>query len=168
MKAAIALILIATLVAAAPSPPEIIVNNRTMECSPYNAGDECTRCAVPDGWAGLGYGTVECPQGYAETRAPIVCTPAANERCCSEGHSGAPGECGRMIVNRLAGQCRFLPENESIRPGWEGKADGSEEWECPEGFAWVENAGPCQFPTAIIGALAAFTFISFRKNGKTG
>jgi len=168
MKAAMALILIAALAAAAPSPPEIIVNNRTMECSPYNAGDECTRCAIPDGWTSLGYGTVECPQGYAETRAPIVCTPAANERCCSEGHSGSMGACGRMIVNRLGMQCRFLSENESTPPGWEGRPGGSEAWECPEGYAWVGNAGACPFPAALIGALAVVTFISLRKNGKTG
>jgi hypothetical protein len=168
MKAAAALILFIALAAAAPAPPEIIINNLTMECSHYNAGDECTHCAVPEGWASLGYGTVECPKGYAEADAHVVCTPAANARCCSEGHSGAMGGCGRMIVNRLGRQCRFLTENEGIPPGWEGVDNGTEPWQCPEGFVWVENAGACPLPAAFIGALAVFSFIHCRKSGKAG
>ncbi len=161
MKAVLALILIAALAAAAPSPPEVIVNNRTMECSPYNAGDECTRCAIPDGWTSLGYGTVECPQGYAETRAPIVCTPAVNERCCSEGHSGANGDCGKMIINRRTKQCVFA--NGTAPSGWEGEANGTESWQCPEGYTWAENTGPC--PVPFIVASGALVILLVRSTG---
>jgi hypothetical protein len=168
MKEFAGLLIMIALVAAAPAPPEIIINNMTMECSEYNAGDECTSCAIPDGWTSLGRNTAECPDGYAEADANVVCTPAINPRCCSEGHSGAMGGCDRMVVNRLGRQCRFLSENEGIPPGWEGMADGTVAWECPEGFVWIENAGPCPFPAALIGALAVFAFIPGRKSGKAG
>jgi len=139
MKTGLIVLFFAASCLAAPAPPEIIVNNATMECSAFNAGDECTRCEIPEGWTSLGYGTVACPEGYSEISAARNCTPGRNERCCSEGHSGSLGECDGMAVNHNAKQCMF--GNGTAPTGWETKPDGTDarDWQCPEGYGWAEG-----------------------------
>jgi len=137
----LAAILLCHAASAAPAPPEIIVNNATMQCSDFMAGDECVNCEIPQGWTSLGYGVYECPPGYAETTADIICTPGRNEFCCSEGHSGADGNCTDMVVNDLTGQCAFVENAPSAQqcvlpPEWQKKPAGSR-WLCPSGYSWT-------------------------------
>lgn len=140
---------------AAPAAPEIIVNNQTMECSDYNAGDECTSCEIPAGWASLGLDVQECPEEYSKVAADRNCTPARNERCCSEGHSGSPGDCDGMAVNHLLKQCMFA--DGAAPAGWETKPDGTDarDWQCPEGYGWREEGaqggGPCAAGLILCG-----------------
>lgn len=154
MRTTLALLLVAALSFAAPAPPQMIVNSKTMECSAFFAGDECTRCAVPEGWTSLGVGTTECPEGYAETTVEAECTPSESQMCCSAGHSGAMGECGRMMINREKRQCMFT--NKTAQAGWEtqGGGSGGSSWECPEGYAWTDE----QVPSETVCAAAALLF----------
>jgi len=128
---------------AAPAAPEVIVNNATMECSHFMAGDECMDCEIPPGWVSLGYNTWECPADYREVTANVTCSRFKIDRCCTEGHSGAPGECEGMIINELTRQCRFLNENEAVPAGWRGKppATPNNAWTCPEGYTWSGENG---------------------------
>jgi|GEM_PF-4441561 len=126
---------------AAPAPPEIIVNNATMQCSHFMAGDECTMCEIPQGWTSLGYGVTQCPPGYAETTASVICTPGRNEFCCSQGHSGADGNCTDMVENSLMGQCAFVENAPGAQacilpPDWQKKPAGGQ-WLCPTGYSWT-------------------------------
>jgi hypothetical protein len=167
MKIALIFLFLAASCLAAPAPPEIIVNNATMECSMFNAGDECTRCEIPEGWVSLGFGTGQCPEGYAEVTAARNCTPGKNARCCSEGHSGAMGDCGEMAINRQTKQCMFT--NATVPAGWEGKTDGEDgPWQCPEGYAWVENAGTCPVASIMAPGLLAVTFVISRRRPRQG
>jgi hypothetical protein len=164
MKSALIILVLAASCLAAPAPPEIIVNNATMECSMFNAGDECTRCEIPDGWVSLGRGTVSCPEGYADISAARNCTPGRNARCCSEGHSGAMGDCGTVIVNDNAKACAFSDDyacQNGIASGWKNASSGS--GQCPSGYGWetgpCENQGGCAAPAAMLMALIALTFV---------
>ena len=143
---------------AAPAPYEAIVDNATMECSDFNRGDECYRCEIPEGWSSLGYGS-SCPEGYTQVSAPGECTPSKNSRCCSQGHSGAMGDCGGMIVNYLTEECRFLQQGEGIPQGWEGMPSGGGSWQCPSGYKWpAEEGGAGICPIAVsLGAVMIFT-----------
>ncbi|MDD5172343.1 MAG: hypothetical protein PHF60_04895 [Candidatus ainarchaeum sp.] len=154
MRLAIFVLFVCAAVWAAPAPPEIIVNNQTMECSQFNAGDECMNCEIPEGWTSLGYNTRECPTGYTEVNAPRNCSGFKIGRCCSVGHSGALGECDDMIVNHLTMQCMFN-EGGTVPPGWEGKPEGTDawDWQCPEGYGWPEEGlpgGPCPCTAAFL------------------
>ena len=126
---------------AAPAPPEIIVNNATMQCSHFMAGDECTSCGIPQGWTSLGYGVTQCPPGYARVAANVTCGGFMVERCCSEGHSGADGNCSDMVVNDLTRQCAFVENAPSAQqcvlpPEWQKKPAGGQ-WLCPAGYSWT-------------------------------
>lgn len=131
------LLLSIAISAAAPAPPQIIINNATKQCSDFNGGDECTRCEPPEGWTVLAYGITACPGGYEKTSADITCRPLRAEFCCSEGHSGGPGNCSSMVVDdRLKlcafddGACPYVPDT------WK-RGDAL----CPAGYQWVEE--PC-------------------------
>lgn len=161
MKMSYLLFLLCAVVWAAPAPREIIVNDQTMECSQFFAGDECMDCEIPDGWRSLGYDTWECPEGYTETDAQVECTPFKIGRCCSTGHSGALGECDDMVVNYLLKQCMFA--DGTAPPGWEGKPEGTEDsdWQCPEGYGWPEEGIPgsaCCTGAFLLGGLVFLVF----------
>jgi len=159
-----AVLFFASLVFAAPAPPEMIVNNATMECTQFNGGDECVACEIPEGWTSLGYGTMECPAGYTEVSIERNCTPFRVGRCCSMGHSGGLGDCEDMVVDHALKQCMFV--DGPVPPGWEGKPEGNEDWDwqCPEGYGWPEEGIPpsacCTAVFILAGlvmALPAFT-----------
>jgi len=162
MKAIAVLLIIAAIACAVPAPPEIIINNATKECSGFSRGDECASCAIPQGWTSLAYGTTECPAGYKEIDAQRNCIPAKNSRCCSAGHSGAPGDCDPMIIDHLAKTCRFLDEDEDVPSGWEAKTAGEGAWQCPADYKWIEDEQEsgriCTGGTAL-SILAAFGFV---------
>ncbi len=158
--AVMAALVFTPLAFAAPAPPEVIVNNQTMECSQFNAGDECVNCEIPEGWTSLGYNTRECPAGYTEVDAQRNCSGFRNSRCCSMGHSGALGECAGMAINNLTRQCMFV--NGTAPPGWEMKPEGTDasEWQCPEGYAWPGEGLPgCPCATAFL--LCGLAFLIF-------
>jgi len=152
------IILLAGAAFAAPAPLQMIVNNETRECAYFSAGDECVSCDIPDNWASLGT-DAPCPEGYAEASPVKECRRARIERCCSEGHSGAPGDCAQVEINRLLAQCRF-GNGSPPAPGWEGKPEAMEDsgWACPEGYRWEGGvAQPCFIGALILAALAVIS-----------
>jgi hypothetical protein len=161
MRLALFVLFVCAAVWAAPAPPEMIVNNQTMECSYFNAGDECVNCEIPEGWTSLGYGTTECPAGYTEAIVEKTCTPFKVGRCCSMGHSGALGECDDMVVNYLTRQCMFA--NGTVPLGWEGKPEGTDawEWQCPEGYGWPAEGLPGGCPCTAAFLLCGLVFFVF-------
>lgn len=130
------LLLSIAISAAAPAPPQLIINNATKQCSDFTAGDECTRCEAPEGWTVLAYGIASCPKGYEEIRADIACRPLRAEFCCSEGHSGAPGNCSSMVVDDATKRCAFDDGKCYVPDMWK-----RENAFCPAGYEWTEN--PC-------------------------
>lgn len=149
-----ALLFLASLASAVPAPPEFIVNDQTMECAQFNAGDECLSCEVPEGWESLGYGAAECPPGYTEVSPERNCTPFRVARCCSVGHSGGLGDCEDMVVNHALKQCMFV--DGPVASGWESKPEGMDawEWQCPEDYTWSEEGGLRTCPCVAVFLLA--------------
>jgi hypothetical protein len=141
--------------AVAPMPPMVAVNHATKQCAEFFAGDECMDCSPPEGWEILGTeGESECPSGYALTEVPSVCTAFKVEFCCTAGHSGAPGDCQDVVINRAAGQCAFVEDIDRcprLPAGWENFGR-----ECPPEYAeWVEAVvclGELEEPPTPIGA----------------
>ncbi len=89
-------------------PPRIAVNHETKECAEYNCGDECSDCILPEGWVTLGYAyQVSCPADYSVVEIDAVWKPLTNEFCCTPGHSGMPGDCEDVVINKSAKQCAF-------------------------------------------------------------
>jgi hypothetical protein len=129
---------------AAPAPEKLVVNHETKECATIFGGDECMDCLPPDGWEVLGWSyDVECPEGYAFTEVEEICTPYKNEFCCTEGHSGAHGDCEDMVINRIACKCAFVEDiNACNLPlGWQDKPEKKPNygWACPGSFDWTEE-----------------------------
>jgi hypothetical protein len=131
---------------AAPLPPIRVVDHQTQECSeiPFG-GDECMDCFPQEGWEVLGVAyDVPCPAGYAVVESvDYDCQPFKNQFCCSEGHSGVPGDCQDLVVNGRAKQCAFvddiadceLPRRWSKRPDTVDLRD----WVCPANYEWLET-----------------------------
>lgn len=136
---ALALILMAGLSAAAPLPTQLIVNHDLLQCSRFLPGDECMDCTPSQGWTALPEGS-SCPEGYTSVDVRGNCTAFQAGHCCTEGHSGASGDCRNMVVNDMTGQCSFAegPEN-ALPAGWERMpANASpQQWLCPAGYAWT-------------------------------
>lgn len=157
MRAGPIFLIFAAACLAVPAPMETIINNQTMECSDFSRGDECVSCEIPAGWASLGYDVNECPGGYAEVSAQGNCTRFRISRCCSEGHSGAAGDCDDVIVNKAAKQCAFRNESACATPAGWVDAEGEFGF-CPADYEWKEDACGQAPGTCVIGALiAAFT-----------
>ncbi len=147
----------------APAPPQVIVNDATKECSDYFAGDECMNCEIPSGWRSLGYMNITCPAGYKNTDLNFTCTGFKNEMCCSQGHSGAMGDCEDMLVNDMLRKCTFVDDPINCTPayGWKEKKKivPPSDWVCPSGYTWnetrdcpSESPGFCT-PIFVLGAL---------------
>jgi hypothetical protein len=131
---------------AAPLPPSRVANHQTRECGEMFAGDECMDCFPPEGWEVLGNAyEVTCPAGYTEIddEIPYRCEPFKVQFCCSEGHSGAPGDCADLVVNNREKECAFVNEIETctLPRHWETRPDDVElrSWECPASYEWVEE-----------------------------
>jgi hypothetical protein len=108
---------------AAPAPPELMINRESRQCAEYWAGDECLSCSAPAGWEILGrLPEAECPDGYTEVEIDRTCSAHKVEFCCTEGHSGAPGDCEDVVINRAKEQCAFVEdigECPALPGGWE-------------------------------------------------
>jgi hypothetical protein len=133
------------LLFAAPVPPELVVNHETKECAEFFGGDECTYCYPPEGWESLGESyEVECPAGYTLIDdLDVECRASKGEFCCSEGHSGAPGDCEDMVLHKRRKQCAFVDDiHTAVLPkGWEAKPESMspDRWSCPTEYEWVED-----------------------------
>jgi hypothetical protein len=134
---------------AEPLPPNLVVNHDAGQCAEVFAGDECMDCFPPEGWEVVGYALEhECPAGYAFVEdLETTCRGFKSEFCCSEGHSGAHGECEDLVINHRADECAFVDEIEgcALPGGWEQRPGDlpPHEWHCPTGYNWVESPG-CQ------------------------
>jgi hypothetical protein len=141
-------------VLAAPLPPEIIINNSSKECAMFIAGDECMDCAPPLGWQSLGYTSdSSCPANYTMVSARGICKGFEVLHCCTEGHSGASGECRNMVRNNFAKECAFVKDasNCTLPVGWLKMPENisSVEWLCPNSYNWTSIN--CTAPGIITG-----------------
>jgi hypothetical protein len=122
---------------AAPVPPELVVNHETQQCAEFWGGDECLSCSLPAGWEVLGgLGEAECPEGYATVEIRSTCTAAKTPFCCTEGHSGASGDCEDVVIDRAADRCAFVEDiNEcpSLPGSWEKHGT-----DCPY-YEWADD-----------------------------
>jgi len=125
---------------AAPAPPQLVVNHESKQCAEFVAGDECVSCSPPAGWEVLGnQWETECPAGYTQVEIVPVCTPHKVTFCCTEGHSGAPGDCEDVVINESAEQCAFVEDIDAcpaLPGGWEKHGA-----DCPY-YDWAEDI-PC-------------------------
>jgi hypothetical protein len=122
---------------AAPVPPELIVNHETKQCAEFWGGDECLVCSPPAGWEVLGWlGEVECPDDYATVEINATCAAARTPFCCTEGHSGASGDCEDVVINRAAERCAFVEDiNQcpALPGGWQKHGT-----DCPY-YEWADD-----------------------------
>ena len=131
---------------AAPLPPLRVVNHETRQCGqiPFG-GDECMDCFPPAGWEVLGIADdVPCPAGYTLVEeVGYNCQSFKNQFCCSEGHSGAPGDCQDLVVNERVRRCAFVENVAACKlpRGWSRQPDSVEphNWVCPAGYEWLET-----------------------------
>jgi len=130
---------------AAPVPPKLVVNHETKQCAQIFGGDECMTCNAPEGWETLGYaGEVECPAGYAQIDdLELECRPFKTQFCCTEGHSGAHGDCEGLVIDHGRKLCAFVEDIHSAAPpgGWSRRPEGlaSDRWYCPNDYDWAES-----------------------------
>jgi hypothetical protein len=132
------------LTKAAPVPPKLVVNHDTQECAEIFGGDECMDCFPPQGWEELGWAyDIECPAGYAFTTVESQCTHFKNERCCSEGHSGASGNCEDLVISDRSDQCAFVDDINAcnLPRNWKAKPEDVtlNEWTCPNKYDWIAD-----------------------------
>ena len=131
---------------------------------------------VPAGWEELGmYGDVTCPEDYSEIDLRPECKPFKIARCCTEGHSGAPGDCEDLVVNRILRECAFVEDINAaqLSGGWRSRPEDVtvREWVCPDHFTWQEeflvtNGAQENFPlprwliaTTILSCLCGFSLL---------
>jgi len=140
LTALVALLLMsAGICLAAPLPTETIVNDTTKECSSFFAGDECLDCTPPAGWERLEAGA-DCPEGFEAVDVEGICHELQTDLCCTEGHSGAPGDCTRLVKNDAAKECAFVNSLScSLPKGWLLRPENASgyEWLCPGKYSWT-------------------------------
>ena len=133
-------ILIVGITLAVPLPTQIIVNNGTMQCARFLPGDECMDCTPPDGWEILEQYS-SCPNNYALVEVSGDCKGFEVEHCCTEGHSGASGDCRNMIKNDMTKECAFLADamNNTMPDGWQKVPENTSisGWLCPLDYTWT-------------------------------
>lgn len=102
-------------------------------------------CFPPAGWEVLGVADdVPCPADYALVKdVSYNCQPFKSQFCCSEGHSGVPGNCQDLVVKDRAKQCAFVDNiaDCELPGGWSKRPDsvGPRSWVCPAGYEWLES-----------------------------
>lgn len=133
------------VVFSAPVPHQYILNKATRECSKFYAGDECVSCEVPRGWTIMPSSSrFECPEGYKEVEIKPTCHPQKNSFCCTQGHSGAPGNCQDLVLNDRKRKCAFVEDiNKCSRlpEGWQRQRGESV---CPfPGYEWLGGLIAC-------------------------
>lgn len=151
------LVLAAGFASAAPAAPEVIVKVATNECADFSRGDECAWCDIPEGWISLGYGTTECPPNYTRADVEIECVRAKTDFCCTEGHSGADGDCDALIINDLNKRCRFR-NGGPVPYGWKEMPAGAGSWLCPDGYVWTDGEDEGGVCAAIAVPLIVLAF----------
>jgi hypothetical protein len=133
-------LMLAGPVLAAPLPLLTIVNDESMECAKFLPGDECMDCMPPEGWKVLGP-NASCPEGYTIVTVKGNCKGFENERCCTERHTGASGDCRNMIKNDLTKECAFLTNaTTGTVPGdWQKMPETAtpSSWVCPLDYRWT-------------------------------
>jgi hypothetical protein len=146
--------LIAGLAFAAPMPLQTIVNNDSMQCARFLPGDECMDCSPPEGWDLLG-SFASCPEGYTLVSVNGNCRGFEKERCCTEKHSGASGDCQNMIKNDITKECAFARDasNSTLPLGWTKMhvANSSSKWVCPLDYKWKALAATISSAAAQYG-----------------
>jgi hypothetical protein len=136
---------IASTALAAPVPPLRIANHDTLECATIFGGDECMDCFPVEGWEILGDAfDVPCPDGYIEIDNPdYYCEAFKSEWCCTEDHSGAPGDCTDLVIHKGRKECAFVSDVTAVGlpRGWRGRQEDTPvyDWNCPYEYEWVES-----------------------------
>ena len=112
-------------------------------------------CFPPEGWEVLGYyPDVNCPEGYEEVNdLEIECRHFQNEHCCTEGHSGASGDCANLVINSRQELCAFVDNaaGADLPSGWKARPGNTplQEWLCPYGPQdWVPEL-PAEAPSPL-------------------
>jgi hypothetical protein len=125
---------------AAPLPLQTIVNDESMQCARFLPGDECMDCTPPEGWKILDPGA-SCPENYTIVTAKGICKGFENERCCTEGHTGASGDCQNMVKNDFTKECALMTNatTDTIPNGWQKMPESiiSSNWVCPLDYTWT-------------------------------
>ena len=131
---------------AAPAPPELAVNHESKQCAEFWGGDECVVCSLPAGWESLGgLWEAECPADYTTVEIKPTCRAGKIARCCSEGHSGAPGDCEDVVINRRAEQCAFvedIAQCPALPHGWEKHGQDCPYYDWAADVECLDKAGP--------------------------
>ena len=131
---------------AAPVPPELAVNHENEQCAEFWGGDECVTCSLPAGWEILGrLWEAECPADYTMVEIRPTCRAGKIAFCCSEGHSGAPGDCEDVVINKRAEQCAFVEdigECPALLQGWEKHGQDCPYQEWAADVECLDKAGP--------------------------
>ncbi len=69
------------------------------------------------------------------------CHGLENERCCTEGHSGASGDCRNLVKNDQTGECALLADaaNLALPSVWTKMPENasSSSWVCPRDYRWT-------------------------------
>ena len=150
------------LVLAAPIT-ETILNNATKECALFLAGDECSDCSPPPGWQSVG--RASCPKNYAIISVGGTCKGFEVSHCCTEGHSGASGDCRNMVRNDFTKECAFVKDasNCTLPVGWLKMPNNQTSWDwvCPSAYKWI-SVSACGTTNHFgsVGVVSADTFTS--------
>jgi hypothetical protein len=125
---------------AAPLPLQTIVNDESMQCARFLPGDECMDCMPPEGWKILGP-DVPCPESYTMVTVKGDCKGFENERCCTEKHTGATGDCRNMVKNDFTKECAFVTNSitDTVTNGWQKMPEDADPsiWVCPLDYTWT-------------------------------
>ena len=156
----LALLLAGKVVLATPTPPYLLVNHSTRQCTESILGDDCSWCEPPQGWDVVGYAAGnQCPQGYAWVeRVDLLCRGYKNPFCCTSGSHH--GDCDDMIVHDGDRVCAFVDDIDgcALPDGWEARPPDADPaaWSCPVNYAWADPVA-CVSPEATTPPLRAGT-----------
>ena len=71
------------------------------------------------------------------------CEGVKSRACCTEGKTGAPGDCADLIISHRYDQCAFVDNIKGCKPPreWTTQPSGwsSADWLCPAGYEWVAD-----------------------------
>lgn len=139
----LSIVILVGLAIAVPMPLETIVNHDLKQCANFLPGDECMNCKPPNGWEVLD-SHASCPTNYTSVTVKGNCSGFENERCCTQRHSGASGDCRNMIKNDLTKECAFAADakNSTLLSGWVKMPENtsSSVWVCPLDYTWTASA----------------------------
>ena len=124
----------------APMPPRTLVNHKSKQCAQIVPGDECGDVVLPTDWEYLDSGG-KCPENYTTIELHPDWVHFKTTFCCSEGHSGSPGDCQDVISQQAGRKCAFVDDIQkcsSLPEGWEAWGK-----DCPVDFEWQEEVVAC-------------------------